>query len=58
MKPNFANAYSDCGLICEQKNLLKKALDYYGVALKPNNLTILQSLARLKEKQGETIEYR
>lgn len=52
MKPNFANAYSDCGLICEEKNHHEKALGYYetAYALDPNNLNVLQNLVELEEK--------
>lgn len=55
LKPNYAYAYADCGIICEEKNLPEKALDYYEAAhaLDPNNLNVLINLASLKEKQGK-----
>lgn len=54
MKPNFANAYSDCGLLYEETNFPEKALNYYDTAhaLDPNNLIVLQNLTYLNEKLG------
>lgn len=54
LKPNFSNAYADCGLICEEKNLPVKALDYYEAAhaLNPNKI-FLQKLVSIKEKLGD-----
>lgn len=55
LKPNFPNAYCDCALIYEEKNLPQTAIEYYQMTLKlqPTHFNALHNLILIKQKLGQ-----